>query len=103
MSRKRVFIGTAAIFCLAAVSGFAQAPQGRGGGGRGGGGGGDNTVMAARQLKPGLCLLTGAGANTLVRVTPEGFPLSRRIAAAFDPRSASAKETGLAPRYSRAL
>jgi len=37
----------------------------------------------------------------VVRVTPDGFPLSRRIAAAFDPRAVPA--TGNAPRYSRAL
>jgi glyoxylase-like metal-dependent hydrolase (beta-lactamase superfamily II) len=70
MSRKKVFISIAAVFCLAAGSTFAQAPQGRGGRG---GGAPDNTVMAARQLKPGLFLLTGAGANTLVRVTSEGL------------------------------
>src|SRR5688572_15989823 len=58
--------------CLAAGSMLAQAPQGRGGGGRGGGAP-DNVVAPARQLKPGLFLLTGAGANTLVRVTPEGL------------------------------
>ncbi len=50
-------------------SSLAQAPQGRGGRG----GAPDNTVMPARQLKPGLFLLTGAGANTLVRVTTEGL------------------------------
>src|SRR5688572_7593260 len=58
--------------CLAAGSMLAQAPQGRGGGGRGGGAP-DNVVAPARQLKPGLFLLTGAGANTLVRVTTEGL------------------------------
>jgi glyoxylase-like metal-dependent hydrolase (beta-lactamase superfamily II) len=41
---------------------------------RGGRGGApDNVVAPGRQLKPGLFLLTGAGANTLVRVTPEGL------------------------------
>src|SRR6185295_5141553 len=30
-------------------------------------------VAAARQLKPGFFLITGAGANTAVRVTPEGL------------------------------
>jgi glyoxylase-like metal-dependent hydrolase (beta-lactamase superfamily II) len=69
MSRNNLFIGIAAVLCLTAGASLAQAPQ------RGGRGGGapDNTVMAPRELKPGLFLLTGAGANTLVRVTTEGL------------------------------
>jgi glyoxylase-like metal-dependent hydrolase (beta-lactamase superfamily II) len=47
----------------------AQAPQGAGRGGRGAAG---QTVEKIRQLKPELYLITGGGANTLVRVTPEG-------------------------------
>lgn len=39
----------------------------------------------------------------VVRVTPEGFPLSRRIAAAFDPRTVTAQDGSATPRYSRAL
>src|ERR1700748_1505723 len=31
------------------------------------------TVEKIRELKPNLYLITGAGANTLVRVTPEGL------------------------------
>lgn len=46
----------------------AQAPQGRGG--RGGAG---QTVEKIRQLKPDLYLITGGGANTLIRVTKEGL------------------------------
>src|SRR5688572_4078696 len=69
MSRNKGFIAVAIVF-LTSLGLLAQAPQGRGGGR---GGAPDNTVMAARQLKPGLFLLTGAGANTLVRVTPEGL------------------------------
>jgi glyoxylase-like metal-dependent hydrolase (beta-lactamase superfamily II) len=62
------------LLCLATVSAFAQAPQGRGArGGRGGRGGAPDTVMPARELKPGLFLVTGAGANTLIRVTTEGL------------------------------
>jgi glyoxylase-like metal-dependent hydrolase (beta-lactamase superfamily II) len=49
----------------------AQAPQGRGG--AGGGRGAPDTVMPARQLKPGLFLITGGGANSIVRVTTEGL------------------------------
>jgi cyclase len=43
-------------------------------GGRGGNAAPDN-VMEPRQLKPGFFLITGAGANTAVRVTPEGLIL----------------------------
>jgi glyoxylase-like metal-dependent hydrolase (beta-lactamase superfamily II) len=73
MRRIHGFIGIAAAVCLAAGTLAAQAPQGRGAGGPGGRGGGDTAVLPARQLKPNLHLLTGAGANTLVRVTPEGL------------------------------
>jgi glyoxylase-like metal-dependent hydrolase (beta-lactamase superfamily II) len=73
MARNKWLIGIVTLLCMAAGSMFAQAPQGgRGGGGRGGGPP-DITVLPARQLKPGLFLLTGAGANTLVRVTTEGL------------------------------
>jgi cyclase len=48
----------------------AQAP----GGGRGGrGAAAGQTVEKIRELKPGLYMITGGGANTLVRVTPEGL------------------------------
>ena len=67
MNRTRWFIGITAVICVTA-SMFAQAPQGRGGRG-----GAPDTVMPARQLKPGLFLITGAGANTMVRVTTEGL------------------------------
>ena len=49
----------------------AQAPQGGGRGGRAGGAG--QTVEKIRQLKPDLYMVTGGGANTLVRVTKEGL------------------------------
>ena len=47
----------------------AQAPQG---GGRGGRGAAGQTVEKIRPLKPDLYMITGGGANTLVRVTGEG-------------------------------
>jgi len=47
-----------------------QAPQGGALGGRGAAAG--QVVEKIRELKPNLYLITGAGANTLVRVTPEG-------------------------------
>jgi len=56
------------VLFMMVMSAFAQAPQGRGGGR-----GAPDTVMPPRQLKPGLFLITGGGANTLVRVTPEGL------------------------------
>jgi len=46
------------------------------GGGRGGGRGGPGqTVEKIRSLAPNLYMITGGGANTLVRVTPEGIIL----------------------------
>jgi cyclase len=69
MSRSKWFLGIAGILCVAASAVLAQAPQGRGGRA----GGAPDTVMPARQLKPGLFLITGGGANTLLRVTTEGL------------------------------
>ena len=56
------------VLLTGALSG--QAPQG---GGRGGRGAAGQTVEKIRQLKPDLYMITGGGANTLVRVTPEGL------------------------------
>jgi cyclase len=50
----------------------AQGPKGGGRGGRGGPKAGQ-TVEKIRQLKPNLYMITGGGANTLIRVTPEGL------------------------------
>jgi glyoxylase-like metal-dependent hydrolase (beta-lactamase superfamily II) len=47
----------------------AQAPQG----GRGRGAAAGQTVEKIRELKPNLYMITGGGANTLVRVTTEGL------------------------------
>jgi glyoxylase-like metal-dependent hydrolase (beta-lactamase superfamily II) len=58
-----------AIGLMITISGICAAQAQRGGGR---GGAPDNVAMA-RQLKPGLFLITGAGANTAVRVTPEGL------------------------------
>jgi glyoxylase-like metal-dependent hydrolase (beta-lactamase superfamily II) len=55
-----------------AVSAFAQQPaQGPGPGGRGPAPG--QTIEKIRQLKPNLYMVTGGGANTLIRVTSEGL------------------------------
>jgi cyclase len=60
--------GLIALFSETSV--FAQAPQG-GRGGRGAAAG--QTVEKILELKPNLYMITGAGANTLVRVTPNGL------------------------------
>ena len=63
-------------FCLMALAAavlFAQdAPAGRGGG-RGAGGRGGPPNLATQQVKPGLYMITGAGANTEVRLTNDGL------------------------------
>ena len=65
------FLLTAFIAVVLTAGSFAQAPQG--GGGRGGRGAAGQTVEKIRQLKPDLYMITGGGANTLVRVTGEGL------------------------------
>jgi len=78
--QKKTFVVALAIAALATVAGTAQAPEGgqRGGGGRGGGAAGGrganaDPVEKIRQLKPDLYMVTGGGANTIIRVTPEGL------------------------------
>lgn len=71
--RAKTFVGlvvgtTAAVATTLTL--LAQAPQG---GGRGRGAAAGQTVEKIRELKPNLYMITGAGANTLVRVTPEGL------------------------------
>jgi glyoxylase-like metal-dependent hydrolase (beta-lactamase superfamily II) len=71
MARSRAcYVALIVLFMLTAAIGRAQAPQGAGRGGRGGAG---QTVEKIRQLKPDLYMITGGGANTLVRVTTEGL------------------------------
>jgi glyoxylase-like metal-dependent hydrolase (beta-lactamase superfamily II) len=79
MKKHSLVLALAAV-ALVTVVGSAQAPEGQrggGGGGRGAAPGGrgaaPDPVEKIRQLKPNLYLVTGAGANTLVRVTPEGL------------------------------
>ena len=64
-------IALATWLCIAGAVLSAQAPQGGGRGGRGAAAG--QTVEKIRQLKPDLYMITGGGANTLVRVTGEGL------------------------------
>src|SRR5579863_834848 len=75
--RTKEFLGVALMMAASLVTTglLAQAPPG---GGRGGGKGGPKagaTVEKIRLLKPNLYMITGGGANTLVRVTPEGLIL----------------------------
>jgi cyclase len=68
----RIVLGAAAglIALCGVTSVLAQTRQG-GPGGRGAAAG--QTVEKIRELKPNLYMITGAGANTLVRVTPDGL------------------------------
>jgi cyclase len=75
--RKKELLGVALTITLGVVTTGLLA-QGPPGGGRGGGKGGPKagaTVEKIRLLKPNLYMITGGGANTLVRVTPEGLIL----------------------------
>jgi glyoxylase-like metal-dependent hydrolase (beta-lactamase superfamily II) len=60
----------AALLLLSPVLLWAQGAPGQGRGGRGGAG---QTVEKIRTLKPNLYMVTGGGANTLIRVTPDGL------------------------------
>ena len=75
---RGVMILVAAFLCALSSARAQQppAPGGdRAGGQRGGGpgGGAQNTAQMIVPIKPGLYMVTGAGANTMVRVTDEGI------------------------------
>lgn len=70
MNRAYVSLGLATVLSFT-VALVAQPPAG--GGGKGGAPKAGATVDKIRTLKPNLYLITGGGANTLVRVTPEGL------------------------------
>ena len=72
--RKKELLGVTLLLALSLVTTglLAQGPGGRGRGGRGGPKAGA-TVEKIRLLKPNLYMITGGGANTLIRVTPEGL------------------------------
>jgi len=70
MPRKQLL--SAALLVSATLLATVAIAQGPKGGGRGGPRAGQ-TVEKIRQLKPNLYMITGGGANTLVRVTPEGL------------------------------
>jgi len=71
--RRKEFFSVALTIALGAAA-TALVAQGPPGGGRGGPKAGA-TVEKIRLLKPNLYMITGGGANTLVRVTPEGLIL----------------------------
>jgi glyoxylase-like metal-dependent hydrolase (beta-lactamase superfamily II) len=72
MLGRRIFsVAVAAGLAVAAAAPSAQAPQGGARGGRGPAAG--QTVEKIRLLKPDLYMITGGGANTLVRITGEGL------------------------------
>src|SRR5271154_2246109 len=60
--------GIAAGLAIVSMTSPALLAQGRGKGPAAG-----QTVEKIRQLKPNLYMITGGGANTLVRVTPDGL------------------------------
>src|SRR6516225_8562711 len=69
MLRKTLAVAVTVALTLASAALLAQGPSG---GGRGGPKAGQ-TVEKIRQLKPELYMITGGGANSLIRVTPEGL------------------------------
>ena len=72
--RRKDFLGAGLMIMLGLVTTGLLAQGPARGGGRGGPKAGQ-TVEKIRMLKPNLYLITGGGANTLVRVTPEGLIL----------------------------
>jgi cyclase len=67
----RRYVIAAAIAIVAPSLLGAQGPPAQGG--RGGRGAAGQTIEKIRQLKPNLYIVTGGGANTLIRVTPDGL------------------------------
>jgi glyoxylase-like metal-dependent hydrolase (beta-lactamase superfamily II) len=67
-----VFGKATLVTALLAGAGWWLAQAQQKGPGKGGGKGGSQPVQPIQQLKPGLFLVAGAGANSLIRVTPEG-------------------------------
>ena len=74
--RTKEFLGTVLMMAATLVTTglLAQGPPGGGRGGKGGPKAGA-TVEKIRLLKPNPYMITGGGANTLIRVTPEGLIL----------------------------
>lgn len=75
--RTQKVLGLALMMAVSLVTTglLAQAPPGAGKGGGKGAPKAGATVEKIRLLKPNLYMITGGGANTLVRITPEGLIL----------------------------
>ena len=74
MTRYRRFVLPVLGILVAGASLIAQGPPGGAPGpARGGRGAAGQTVEKIRTLRPNLYLITGGGANTIVRVTPDGL------------------------------
>src|SRR5688572_3193809 len=73
MMLRTLILVTISTIGLGVAGAFAQAPAQPPAAGRGGRGAAGQTVEKIRQLKPDLHMITGGGANTLVRVTPDGL------------------------------
>ena len=69
----RALVLVAALVAGSLVAAQGPPPQGPPGGRAGGRGGPGQTVEKIRTLKPNLYLITGGGANTVVRTTSEGL------------------------------
>src|SRR5688500_1437569 len=69
MSARCLIPAGLVVFILLTTSVVAQQPAQW----RGGRGGAGQTIEKIRLLKPNLYMVTGGGANTLIRVTPEGL------------------------------
>jgi glyoxylase-like metal-dependent hydrolase (beta-lactamase superfamily II) len=69
---SRLFFASVAVIASILVAHAQQQPPAQG---RGGGRGGGQPVQPIQMLKPGLYLVPGGGANSLVRVTNEGVIL----------------------------
>jgi len=71
----RLFFAAVALIASILIVHAQQQPPAQGRGGGGGGRGGGQPVQPIQMLKPGLYVVPGGGANSIVRVTSEGVIL----------------------------
>jgi glyoxylase-like metal-dependent hydrolase (beta-lactamase superfamily II) len=72
---SRLFLAAVALIASILIVHAQQQPPAQGRGGGGGGRGGGQPVQPIQMLKPGLYVVPGGGANSIVRVTNEGVIL----------------------------
>ena len=72
---SRLFFAAVALIASILIVHAQQQPPAQGRGGGGGGRGGGQPVQPIQMLKPGLYVVPGGGANSIVRVTNEGVIL----------------------------